>query len=93
MDARLRQRRQLERELKAALRREGELALHYQPAFDLAERRLVGFEALVRWNHRRRGPSRPATSSRWPRRPASSSRWAPGSCARRAATRVAGRER
>ena len=55
MDARLRQRWHLERELKTALQREGDLVMHYQPTFDLVEDRLVGFEALVRWKHRRRG--------------------------------------
>ncbi|MCA1977604.1 MAG: EAL domain-containing protein [Thiobacillus sp.] len=33
----------------------GELVLHYQPKIDLASRRVTGFEALVRWQHPRRG--------------------------------------
>jgi EAL domain-containing protein (putative c-di-GMP-specific phosphodiesterase class I) len=28
-----------------------ELVLHYQPIFALADRRIVGFEALIRWQH------------------------------------------
>ena len=31
--------------------------------------RIVGFEALVRWQHPTRGLSRRSRSSRWPRRP------------------------
>jgi len=33
----------------------GELELHYQPKYDLRTRRVSGVEALVRWNHPRRG--------------------------------------
>jgi diguanylate cyclase (GGDEF)-like protein/PAS domain S-box-containing protein len=32
-----------------------ELVLHYQPKIDLATRRTVGVEALIRWNHPSRG--------------------------------------
>ncbi|KAB2325557.1 EAL domain-containing protein [Betaproteobacteria bacterium SCN1] len=38
----------------------GELVLHYQPKLDLASRRVVGFEALVRWNNPRHGLLYPA---------------------------------
>ncbi len=38
-----------------------ELELLYQPVVDLASRRVVGCEALVRWNHRTRGVIAPAT--------------------------------
>ena len=34
---------------------EGELELYYQPKVDLQRRRVVGVEALLRWNHPRRG--------------------------------------
>jgi diguanylate cyclase (GGDEF)-like protein/PAS domain S-box-containing protein len=40
--------------LEGALRRAvqgGELAVQYQPVFDLGDDRLVGFEALARWTH------------------------------------------
>lgn len=40
----------IERSLHGALRR-GELQLLYQPQLDLANRRLVGIEALLRWRH------------------------------------------
>jgi diguanylate cyclase (GGDEF)-like protein/PAS domain S-box-containing protein len=33
----------------------GQLALHYQPEIDLTTRRVIGFEALVRWQHPERG--------------------------------------
>jgi diguanylate cyclase (GGDEF)-like protein/PAS domain S-box-containing protein len=45
---------QLEADLRLALDR-GELRLHYQPTVDLADHRIVGFEALVRWQHPTRG--------------------------------------
>lgn len=35
--------------------REDQLRLHYQPKFDLRSQRVVGFEALVRWQHPRMG--------------------------------------
>ncbi len=44
----------LESELHAVLDH-NELTLVYQPIVDLNTRRLVGFEALVRWNHPTRG--------------------------------------
>ena len=31
--------------------RRGEMDLHYQPEFTIRDRKLVGFEALARWNH------------------------------------------
>jgi diguanylate cyclase (GGDEF)-like protein len=44
----------LENDLRLALER-GELRLHYQPIVDLVEHDVVGFEALVRWQHPTRG--------------------------------------
>jgi diguanylate cyclase (GGDEF)-like protein/PAS domain S-box-containing protein len=34
---------------------EGQFALHYQPIVRLADRTVVGYEALLRWDHPRRG--------------------------------------
>ncbi|MCS6778487.1 MAG: EAL domain-containing protein [Geminicoccaceae bacterium] len=48
----------LERELRQALAAE-QFLVHYQPQMDLASRRIVGIEALVRWNHPHRGLLRP----------------------------------
>lgn len=52
--ARVRQRVQLEAELRRGIPG-GQLRLHYQPVVELASRRVVGVEALVRWQHPDRG--------------------------------------
>jgi len=45
---------QLVAELPQAIER-GELDLHYQPIMNIGERRVVGFEGLLRWRHPVRG--------------------------------------
>src|SRR5690242_21124492 len=40
----------VENQLPGALER-GELSLYYQPQFQLPDVRMVGSEALLRWNH------------------------------------------
>jgi diguanylate cyclase (GGDEF)-like protein/PAS domain S-box-containing protein len=51
---------QLEQELRRALG-QGQLMLEYQPICTLKDRKLTGFEALVRWNHPERGLLEPAS--------------------------------
>ncbi len=48
------QRFALETDLRHAIERD-ELVLHYQPKFDIANGRMRGIEALVRWQHPQRG--------------------------------------
>jgi Amt family ammonium transporter len=50
----------LELDLRAAIER-GEFFLVYQPIFDLDTGRVLGVEALVRWNHPLRGEVQPDT--------------------------------
>ncbi|MBV8687797.1 MAG: EAL domain-containing protein [Alphaproteobacteria bacterium] len=59
MDEALRRRRQLEADLGQALARR-ELSVHYQPLADLGSGRILGFEALLRWSHKRLGAVSPA---------------------------------
>ena len=59
-DIHTRQRIELVEELRDAIGR-GELVLHYQPKLDLRSGRLVGVEALVRWEHPTRGLLSPAS--------------------------------
>ncbi|ROR35136.1 bifunctional diguanylate cyclase/phosphodiesterase [Inmirania thermothiophila] len=54
MDAEAAERAAVEQALRAALARE-ELALVYQPVWDLAGEGLAGLEALLRWHHPERG--------------------------------------
>lgn len=45
---------ELEKELRMAIHKD-EFTMHYQPQVDLATKRIVGFEALIRWNNCRLG--------------------------------------
>ena len=54
LDQQVHERVTLAEELRQALE-EGDLELYYQPQVDLTTGRIIGLEALVRWNHRTRG--------------------------------------
>lgn len=54
MDAELHARKALEADLARALER-NQFEIEYQPQIDIASRRMVGVEALLRWNHPGRG--------------------------------------
>tara|TARA_A100001391_G_scaffold114041_5_gene76898 strand:+ start:4175 stop:6151 length:1977 start_codon:yes stop_codon:yes gene_type:complete len=52
------ERKEMERDLRAALSRE-QLEVHFQPLIDLDSGRICSFEALVRWTHPQRGEISP----------------------------------
>ncbi len=58
MDRKLQERRALEIELQEAVQ-SNQLHLNYQPLFGTTGLELIGFEALLRWNHPERGPIPP----------------------------------
>lgn len=58
MGAALRQRTELEADLRRAVERD-EFEVHYQPRVSVASRGIVGAEALIRWRHPQRGLVRP----------------------------------
>lgn len=59
MNARAQAQVRLESELRAGLQR-GEFLLHFQPQINLRSGRIVGAEALLRWQHPQRGLLKPA---------------------------------
>lgn len=60
MNIRLQERRALEVDLRAALEL-GQFELFYQPIVNIASEQIVAFEALLRWNHPKKGMISPAT--------------------------------
>ncbi|MCL5230021.1 EAL domain-containing protein [Pseudomonas sp. In614] len=60
MNARIIERRRLESDLRYAIKH-GELRLHFQPRYRIADGQMVGAEALVRWQHPVRGLIPPDT--------------------------------
>ena len=54
MHEHLQERQRLEQDLRKALER-GQMSLHYQPLVACTTGELTGFEALLRWQHPRRG--------------------------------------
>ena len=59
MDLEARKRHQMEIDMRDAVRK-GEFFLNYQPLFSLDQDRVMGFEALIRWQHPLRGKVSPA---------------------------------
>ena len=59
MGERIRQRGEIEADLRAAMRTGEGLNVVYQPFFAAKTGEMLGAEALVRWNHPRRGPTPP----------------------------------
>ena len=59
MDVLLRTRRSLEHDLRVALN-DNQFSLNYQPFFDTATLEIIGYEALLRWDHPERGRIPPA---------------------------------
>lgn len=60
LGSRLRERRELQTDLQSALDR-GDLLLHYQPQKTIAFGKVIGFEALARWECAKRGMVPPGT--------------------------------
>jgi EAL domain-containing protein (putative c-di-GMP-specific phosphodiesterase class I) len=54
LDAKVRTRMHLENDLRCAVERQ-QFVLHYQPKIDLARRKIIGVEALIRWQHPENG--------------------------------------
>ena len=59
LDRQVQERVVIAEELRGAISRD-ELALHYQPQVELRTGRIIGLEALLRWNHPQRGRVPPA---------------------------------
>ncbi|WEX11672.1 bifunctional diguanylate cyclase/phosphodiesterase [Chelativorans sp. AA-79] len=60
MDSMLKERREIERDLRVALARRNELAVHYQPLYTARDMQITGVEALLRWRHPQKGWVSPA---------------------------------
>jgi diguanylate cyclase (GGDEF)-like protein len=58
METAAQQRRELENDLRQAIA-EDQLRLQYQPQFDLRTGRIIGYEALIRWEHPKKGAIAP----------------------------------
>jgi len=55
MDELIRSRRDMERDLRAALEAPCQIEVHYQPVFSAMEQEPIGVEALARWRHPTKG--------------------------------------
>jgi diguanylate cyclase (GGDEF)-like protein/PAS domain S-box-containing protein len=61
LSARLREHRELQADLRLALKQDHQLHLYYQPQKTIGSNELVGFEALARWQCPKRGMVAPGT--------------------------------
>jgi diguanylate cyclase (GGDEF)-like protein len=61
MDATIRHRQEVERDLRAALQAGDQFDIVYQPVYSAQTLRIAGAEALVRWRHPRNGVMPPST--------------------------------
>ncbi len=59
LDEQARRRREMEHDLRLAVKH-GQFELYFQPLYSLAEEKLKGFEALIRWHHPEKGMVSPA---------------------------------
>lgn len=55
MDELIKMRRELERDLRAALEAKDQFEIHYQPVYSALGRQITGVEALLRWRHPLKG--------------------------------------
>ncbi len=60
LDRIVRERVSITEDLHTALEKGGELEVYYQPQVEMVSGRIVGVEALVRWNHPKRGQIMPS---------------------------------
>jgi EAL domain-containing protein (putative c-di-GMP-specific phosphodiesterase class I) len=67
MNQQIQYRRQLENDLRRAIKQH-EFVLHYQPRYRLDDLRIVSVEALLRWQHPQEGLLGPDTFIPWPNR-------------------------
>lgn len=59
MDESVKTRQQVASDLRLALQYKRDLAVYYQPLMDISGQKVVGLEALMRWNHPVHGPISP----------------------------------
>ncbi|NJO84877.1 MAG: diguanylate cyclase, partial [Blastochloris sp.] len=91
MHTRAMERLLLQTDLQYSIERH-ELRIHYQPMVELATERIIGFEALLRWQHPTLGLLAPPNLCMWPKKRAASSRLGSGCCAKPASSYAHGKQ-